>query len=367
MTTARGDAGTVVTVDGPIEPGELGTTITHEHLFVDFADPWFSPPEDPEERRLAEQPVTMENRWYVCSRAFSNRDNLQLDSVAVAIDEVERFRRAGGDTIVEVTPKGLDGDPLGAREVARETGINIVQGTAYYIRDVHPERVDTATETELEAEFVSDVREGIDDTDVRAGIIGEIGLSGQIHPAEEKVLRAAARAARRTGAPLTIHPPGRTPESQRDRTYPTSRWALHVLDIVEETGLGAERVVMDHMDRTLYEDLDSMRELADRGPFLEFDLWGADTYLPQYGDAYPSDQWRVETVAALVDEGYVDQLLFSQDIGEKTSLTQYGGFGYAHVLRTATGRLRDAGLTDEDLDAILETNPRSVLTFAEPG
>lgn len=365
MPNGEGDAGSIITVDGRIDPDELGTTITHEHIFVDFAEPWFNPPDSAYERQLASQPVSMENLWYVRSNGFCNEDNLVLGSMETAIDEIAKFHRTGGDTVVEVTPKGVGDDPEGVREVSRATGVNIIKGTAYYIHDVHPDRVARASLEELEAEFVSDVREGIDDTDVRAGIIGEIGLSGLIHDDEEKVLRAGARAARRTGAPLTIHPPGRTPESQKNRTYPTSRWGLDVLDIVEDTGLAPERVIIDHMDRTLYEDIEYMKELAERGPFLEFDLWGANTYLKQYQDSYPPDSWRVETVTELIGEGFGSQLLFSHDVGGKTSLTKYGGFGYMHILRNVTTMLRDAGVTADELSTILVENPKRILTFVE--
>jgi flagellin-like protein len=80
----------------------------------------------------------------------------------------------GGDTVVDVTPKGVGADPAAVRGLARSTGLQFVHGTAYYVRSAHPDRVDDATVEDLESEFVSDVREGIDDTDVRAGVVGEM-------------------------------------------------------------------------------------------------------------------------------------------------------------------------------------------------
>lgn len=368
MTDFSKDVGSVITVDGRISPEELGTTITHEHVFVDFAEPWFVEPDSAYERRLANEPVSMENLWYIRSKGMRHKDNLRLESMELAIEEFEKYRRAGGDTVVDVTPKGIGGDPESVRGVGRSTGVQFIQGTAYYIRDVHPERVDNASLEELEEEFVSDVREGIDDTTVRAGIIGEIGLSGHIHEQEEKVLRAGARAAARTGAPLSIHPPGRTPDSQQNRTYPTSRWCLEVLDIVEETGLPTERVIMDHMDRTLYENLEYQFELAERGPYLEYDLWGTHIYLEHFQDAYPPDTWRVEAVAELVAEGYTDQLLFSHDNGGKSAMTKFGGVGYAHIPDTVVSMLLN--LTEEvkqnDIEQILIDNPKDILAFVEP-
>lgn len=364
------DVGTVVTVDGRIDPEEVGVTTTHEHLFIDAVEAWFEPPSAPKERRIATEPISLENLWYVRRNPMQHKDNLLMGSIEEAIEEVKQFRRAGGDTVVDVTPKDAGCDPARVRGIARETGLNVVHGTAYYTKASHPDRFEDLSQDELaetlEEEFVSDVLDGIGETDVRAGIVGEIGLSDRIYPEEEAALRAGARAARRTGASLTIHPPGRTEYSQRDRTYPTSRWALEVLDIVEEEGLSPERVVMDHMDRTIYEDLDYQRELADRGAYLEYDVWGLEMYLEKYDDSYPSDAWRVDAVCELIDDGYASQLLFAQDVYTKAQRRKYGGYGYSHLLENVVPMLRSRGVERETLDQILIDNPRDLLTFVEP-
>jgi len=366
----KGDTGSVITVDGPIDPKEVGITSSHEHLFIDAVDAWFDPPESAHERAVASEPIQLDNLWYVRRHPMGHEDNLRLDSMAEAIDELSYFMRNGGDTVVDVTPKNLGCDPQRVRGIARETGLNVVHGTAYYTQPAHPERfssLDPAELTErLEAEFVSDVREGIGDTDVRAGIVGEIGLSDRIYPDEEAVLRAGARAARRTGASLTVHPPGRTKRSQKGRTKPTSRWGLDVLDIVEEEGLAPERVVVDHMDRTMFEDLDYQRELAERGAYLEYDLWGMDAYLEAHDDAYPSDSWRLDSVTELIEDGYASNLLFAHDVYLKMQRRAYGGFGYGHVLENVVPMLRARGVEQSTIDRILVDNPQEMLTFVEP-
>jgi phosphotriesterase-related protein len=357
------EAGRIVTVEGTIAPEELGVTLPHEHAFTSGVEAWFTLPESGYEARIAREPVSMENLWYVRRHPMQHKDNMRLDSLEEAIDEVSRYHRAGGEAIVDLTPKHLGGDPRRVRAVGRETGVTFIQGTAYYTREAHPDRIENMTVEKLTQEFVSDVEDGIDDTDVRAGIVGEIGLSGHIHDREETVLRAAARAARQTGAPLSVHPPGRTPESQRDRTYPTSRWGLDVLDIVEEEGLNPERVVMSHMDRTLYEDLDYQRELAERGAYVEYDLWGTEFYHEEFDDGYPSDAQRLDAVSALIDDGYAENLLFSHDVCIKIQRTKYGGFGYAHLLENVVPMLISGGLDRETVESIIVDNPRELLTF----
>ncbi len=360
------DAGSIVTVTGPIDPEALGVTLCHEHLFIDTVDALYTEPDSAIDRRLARQPVSMETLPYVRRNAMQHRDNVRLDSMEEAIDEMSKFVRAGGEAIVDVTPKNAGEDPEAVRAVARETGVTVVHGTAHYVRPVHPERIDRMSVAEIADEFVDDVENGIDDTDVRAGLIGEIGLSGHIHEAERKVTRAAARAALRTGASVSFHPPGRTEHSQRDRTYPTSRWCLEVLDLVEAEGLAPERVVMGHMDRTIFEDLSYQRELAERGAYLEYDLWGMEASLDQYGDAYMSDAQRLSFVTELIEDGYADRLLFSHDVYTKLQRTAYGGFGYAHVLENVVPLLEKRGVDTDVIDRILIESPRSMLTFAEP-
>lgn len=360
------DAGAVVTVDGPIDPDDLGVTVTHEHTFLDLEEAWYDEPDSAYERSLAREPVSLENLWYVRRNPQQHLDNVRLGSLSEAVEEVSQFRRGGGDAVVDVTPKNTGGDPERVRAVARETGVTYVHGTAFYTRPAHPDRIDDMTVDEIADEFVDDVAEGIDDTTVRAGVIGEIGVSGHIHEQEETVLRAGARAARRCGAPLNVHPPGRTPHSQRDRTYPPSRWGLEILDVVEEEGLAPERVVMSHMDRTTYMDVDYQKELADRGAYLEYDLWGTELYFEQWNDSYPSDTRRLDAVLELLDAGQGSRLLFSHDVCYKIQRRRYGGYGYAHVPENVVPMLRSRGVSQERIDDVLVENPRRVLTFDEP-
>ena len=360
------DAGSVVTVSGRVAPEDLGRVLPHEHTFIDMVTPWYHPPDTAVERRLAEEPIALDNLWYVRRHPQQHRDNMRLDSLDEAVAEVTRAKRAGVDAIVDVTPKHIGGDPERVRAVARETGITYVHGTAYYLQSAHPDRIADQGVEDLADEFVADVREGIGTTDVRAGLVGEIGLSDTIYEDEEKVLRAGARAALRTGAPLMVHPPGRTPEAQRGRTYPSSRWGLDVLDIVAEEGLPADRVVICHMDRTLYEQLEYQEALADRGAYIEYDLWGTELYHEEYDDGYLADAQRVDAVTHLVDAGYADRLLFSHDVCLKIQRTAYGGFGYAHLPENVLPMLRGRGVADATLEQITVENPARLLTFDPP-
>jgi len=362
-------SGQILTVDGSIEPEDLGKTITHEHTFIDMKN-WGVEPKSAYERKLAEEPVSLDNLWFV-RRGYKNKDNLKVESLETAIDEIGRYHRVGGDSIVDVTPKGAGYDPRRVREVSRETGVQMVHGTSYYVRSAHPEHIEKRDIDDIKKEFVSDVTDGIDDTQIKAGIIGEIGLSTdknvEIYEVEEKVLRAGVRAALETGASLTLHPPGSMKRSWKGGKYPTARWALDILDIVEEEGLPAERVVMGHMDRSLSSDPEYQLKLAKTGVYLEYDLWGTgmaiQSWVGSEDDGYPSDKWRTETIKTLIQEGHTSQILVSHDVCRKIQLIKYGGMGYSHFLESGIPMLMEHGITKEQIDTILIDNPRELLTF----
>jgi len=307
-------------------------------------------------------------------RAFNceSRDNWRLDDPDLAVEEVNRYRNAGGKTFIDVTTMSevIGRDPRLMQDIARETGLNIIAGTGHYVRHAIPTRVDNQTDEDIATEMISDIEEGMDDTDIRAGIIGEIGLSTDkknrgdtpawMHDQEERVLRAGARAARRTGASISIHPPG-----ERDPEFPPSERTHEVLDVCEDEGLPPARVVMGHMDQSRWVDdgLDAQRELADRGALLEYDLFDHAKYMLDAKDGQPSDWDRIDDAIALVEDGYGKNLLFSHDIYFKHWWTKYGGNGWTHILDTVLPVLQDRGVSEEIVSQIMVENPKQVLTF----
>ncbi|WP_096389750.1 phosphotriesterase family protein [Halopenitus persicus] len=375
----RQDAGSIVTVDGRIDPDSLGITMAHEHLFTDLSVTSDKVEfESPIDQRRSREPLALENRWFVQQGGGFHMapEQLFLDSLDDAIEEISKYYRHGGDSIVDVTPKHFGRDPEAVRAVMRETGVNLIHGTAYYTQASHPPELSTKTIDEIREEFVSDVRSGIGSTDVRAGIIGELGVSGEIHEDEEKVLRAGARAALDTGAPVTVHPNGKS--HRRDGTYPSSRWGLKILDILEDEGLPAERVVIDHMDRAFFEGtgLEYQKKIADRGGFIAYDEWGAERNFTvdwiERDYARPSNLHRAEWISELVAEGYASHILFSHDRHRKSQLAKYGGRGYFHIVNDVVPLLlidepgREFGISESAVERILVENPKRMLTFADP-
>ena len=204
MSAAESMVGRVNTVFGPVEASTLGIVLPHEHLLLDVTN-WLMNSDRQEVQAIREAPVSLENLRLVRRNPHSSRDNLLLDDLEQQTREAQRFADAGGNTIVDVSPQGLGRSPEGCAHIARSTGLNVILGCGYYIQSAHPPEVREKSIDELADLIVAELTEGIGETGIKAGVIGEIGTFHPIHPDEEKSLRAAGRAQLRTGAAIWVH------------------------------------------------------------------------------------------------------------------------------------------------------------------
>jgi phosphotriesterase-related protein len=353
----------VMTVLGPVDPAALGKTITHEHCLDDITN-WFFAPKAASRTFNVDRPVDMSMLSELRRWPFSTtRDNMILNDEELCIAELEHVVRAGGSTIIDPTCINIGRDPLALQRISRATRLNIVTMTGFYVESAHPDWVADATIDQLAELMIREIRDGIDDTQVHPGAIGEIGLTGiprgwgrkkvgAITPNEEKVLRAAGRASVETGLTVTVH------------TDPLPPHAAHpAIDALEEEGVSPSRIVIDHMDQV--NDLDFHRSVADRGVYVEYDSLGREHYSQEWGYMFNwgHDAWRVHFAHALIQEGHGNQLLFSQDVCLKTDLVKYGGPGYGHVFKNIVPMLRELGASNEAIDRILVENPARAFAF----
>ena len=343
--------GLVQTVLGPVSPDSLGPTTTHEHLLIDFTA-MFTPPSEASGAGRAQESITLENLGWVRYNYFSNLDNLMLADEETAIREAAQYKRAGGGAIVDATTLGIGRDPLGLARIARATGLNIIMGAGYYVDAVHPPEMGERIQSDLARQIADEIVVGVADTGVKAGIIGEIGCSWPLTPNERKVLAAAAAAQQETGAPILIHP-------GRNQAAPGG-----ILEVLAEAGADLSRTIMGHLDRTVA-DFGVLLEVARSGCYLEYDLFGNESsYYPLSDFDMPSDAQRIDAVKRLVSEGYGDRIVIAHDICTKHRLVRYGGHGYAHILKNIVPRMRQRGLSDQDVHSMVVANPARILAFA---
>jgi phosphotriesterase-related protein len=341
-------SGHVMTVTGPLPVDRMGITLMHEHILLDTSS-WWKRPCCASEIAIAEQPMSMEIIGELRMNPFLNRDNCFLLDVDLAMGELHKFGDLGGHTVVDPTCFGIGRDPQALSRISRRTRLNIIMGSGYYLEASHPDEVGRMDVDAIAAAIVQDVGGGETQPRIMAGLIGEIGVSKDFTEAERKSLRGAARAAGLTGVPLSIHLPG------------WERLGHDVLDIVEAEGTDLRHTVLCHMNPS-FDDKSYQTSLADRGAFLEYDMIGMDYYYADQSAQSPSDEENARAIRGLVEAGYADQVLLSQDVFLKMMLTKYGGFGYGYILRHFLPRLKRHGLDQPVLDHLMIANPRRVFS-----
>ena len=343
----------VMTVLGEIPVSELGITTPHEHIFIDMSV-FFSEPEEISQKAFAHGPVTIEKLGVLDRNPFAVLDNVQMMDEKTQIEEINYFRFAGGRTVVDATNHGLGRDPVLLRKVSYLTGLNIVTGSGFYVDGAQTAQSRSLTIEEMEADIVRDIEVGIGHTGIRAGIIGEIGVSHVMFPFEKKSLIAACRAQKRTGAPLSVH------------INPWSTQGLNAMEIIEEYKIEPGKVVICHADVENREDY--ILQLLDKGVFVEFDNFGKQMatdswdFRPGNG-AFVSDAQRVDLLIKLIERGYEKQLLFSCDVCLKSLLHAYGGWGYDHVIEHILPALRYNGVCEHAIEDIMIHNPARWLDY----
>jgi len=310
--------GRVRTVLGDVDPADLGWVLPHEHTAIAL---WHIP-----------------NRW--------DYWELRRDE-PVIVEELAAFRAAGGGTVVDLTLDGVGRDPSWLAGLARATGLQVVMGSGWYRGAHYPAEalIDRRSVDALADQIVRDATEGVAGTGIRAGIIGEIGTDKPwVSAQEERVHRAAARAARRTGLAITTH-------------AVQSTVGLDQLAIFEAECADLTRVVIGHADSN--PSLAYHLAIVERGATAEFDFLGmAFTPLERHGEGR-----IVENLRELLARGHVERILLSQDVCHDSQLRRYGGNGYTYLADTFLPRLRAAGVSEDEIRTITIDNPRRLLTI----
>jgi len=298
------------TVRGDIDPSELGACYSHEHVLC-------SPPPD-----------------------VSDRD-LELDSEAAALQELTWFKQAGGRALVDMTPADYGRDAKGMMRLSKTTGIHLIAATGLHNEKYSGRIVSDKSIDELADRFAHDVIDGVDGTDIQAGVIKAASSLNTITANEEKVFRAAARAHHVTGAAISTH-------------TEVGTMGLEQIQLLISEGVEPERIIIGHVDRKL--EWDYHLTLWKTGVTLSYDQISKEQYAP--------DSQRVEFILRAVKAGFSKQIVLSGDLARKSYLPAYGtggGPGLTYILGRFIPWLRSAGLREETIQDLLVHNPARVL------
>jgi phosphotriesterase-related protein len=320
----------VETITGPVPADSLGVTLTHEHIVL----------------LDAEVEINRLGRW---------RAETEIPAAARALRDA---KAAGVDTIVDLTAIGMGRNVPRVAQIAADTGMTVVVATGIYTFDLMPKFFSgrgpgTANggQEPIEAFFVREITEGIAGTTIKAALIkcttDQAGITDDI----AKILRAAARAHRSTGVPISTHTDAGTYRG-RDQQQ-----------LFRDEGVDLSRVIIGHCGDST--DLDYLTELADAGSYLGLDRFGYDQRLP-VGQ-------RIDTVVELVRRGYADRLLLSHDatcysdsLEPATRLRLWPNCSHSYISQSVLPVLLERGVSQSDLDQMMIRNPAAILARGEP-
>ena len=307
----------VETATGPVSTGDLGFTLMHEHVFV-----------------LSEGvAASFPSIWD--AQAYKK----------LAIDTLRRLKERGVSTLVDMTVLGTGRNVPLVEQVARESGLQVIVATGLYTYDALPHYFETRSIDDMVDLFVRDVTDGVQGTGVKAAILKCATDHAGVTPGVEKVLRAVAKAHRRTGVPISTH------------TEARSQQGLAQQDVFESEGVDLSRVVIGHCGDT--DDIAYLTRLLERGSYIGMDRFGLDIFLP-------TDK-RVAVIALLCEMGFAGRMVLSQDAAVYMDwftpeiLKALGpNWSHFHIVNDVLPALKQAGVGDEQVRLMTVENPRRI-------
>jgi predicted metal-dependent phosphotriesterase family hydrolase len=317
--------GKVNTVLGPITTQALGITAMHEH--IGFGLPGHE----------------LDPKWWT-------PQHIMLEA---AIEKLGRFRELGGRTIVDCSGMGFGRDIAYYQVISRATGVNIIACTGFWAGDGVPQYFRDKSIEYLADLFIREITVGIDGTDVKAGAI-KVGVSnGGLSELDERLYRAAARAARVTGAPILTH---------------LSKDADRQMDLCELEGLSLDRIIIGHADHAF--DCDPARDfrVAKRGAFVGFDTIGYDTEKAAPGN--PAPPWsrpraeRLSQIVNFLEVKGANRAIISTDANCYPLGFESTPNSVTELLEVFVPDLRASGVTEETIEQLLVRNPAQLLSMA---
>jgi phosphotriesterase-related protein len=318
-------SGVVQTVRGPVDASTLGFVLPHEHLCPSSA-----------------------GMWQVWPELFGGR----ADFVDRAVAKLKAVRNDGVDTIVDVTTADIGRDVRLIEEVSRKSGMRIIAATGHWLNPSLS--MEARTAEELTDFFLLEINRGLEGTDIRPGVIKVASDRDGITPFLEKALRAAARASKASGVPVTTH------------TYAVGRGGEKQAEIFESEGLNPSKVCLGHSDES--DDPGYLTGLAKRGYTIGMDHFTSGTAeIQQANPKALSWQRRVENVKRLIDAGFADRVLLSNDwyFGISMAVTNAMAImdrmnpdGMRFVTRNTIPHLKQLGVTTAQIRTMTIENPR---------
>jgi phosphotriesterase-related protein len=318
LTACHTDTGnySIMTVDGAIPSGQIGTTLAHEHILVDWigAD------------------STGYHRW--------DREEV----VEKMLPFVEEAKEAGIETIFEYTPEYLGRDPYILYSLMQRSGVNFVTNVGYYgavDNRFIPRLAYRSTATEIAGRWISQTMNGIDGSGIRPGFIKiSVAEETELSDLHQKIVEAAAITHLETGLTIASHTVGDIP-------------AMAQIDFLKEQGVSPNAWIWTHAQTG---SLEGNLQAAEEGAWISLDGVNANVAEGEEG----SIMWYVDRIKALRDEGYLSQVLLSHDAGWYKPEEPNGGEvrPYTDLSEHLVPAMLENGFTPYEINRLLVKNPQ---------
>lgn len=323
-------------IGGEIDPAELGNTLMHEHIFI----------------RTPE----LQEAW----PGFGEWD--EEEAMEIARERLIALREAGIQTLVDMTAPGLGRQVKRVAEAVEGTGLQVIVVTGYYtfadlpfpMKYNGPGKLFRNDERDsfLVDLFVRDIQEGIEGTDIRAGVLKCCTDIPGVTEDVERLIRAVGKAHLETGTPIMTH------------THALTRRGLDQQRILREEGVDLSRVLVGHSNET--GDLDYLEALIDAGSYLGFDRCGLRlTY---------SLEDQLETLATLCERGFADRIVLSHDrhctsdwFAESDLVELVPEWDHGYIHRSLIPGLIERGVGADQIDRMMRQNPRDFFAGTAAG
>jgi phosphotriesterase-related protein len=262
--------------------------------------------------------------------------------------ELIAFRKAGGNSIVEVTCDGWGRDLDVLAKLSEKAEVHIIATSGYYIEPHIPLFVDSMPLNMIADRLTDEIVSGVGTEKRKCGVFKSAIHKSRVEGLELKVLQAIAIAHKRTGVPITTHT-----TASRSMEVKGGIAGIEQLDILKSEGVSPTALIMGHVDQR--PDIDVLIALAQQGCFIQFDLIGKEHYV--------KDSTRAAIIHRLIREGYLNNILLSQDRNRSYEMRYGGNTGYCHIFEVFIPLLRERGVSLSDIEIMMCANPARAFSF----
>lgn len=314
---------TIKTVNGPIAPEELGFTDIHDHI------------------------------WKSGGMEVREDKDFGIESIEKSHQELISFAKAGGKSLVDMQPIGLGRGIKEMKEIAKDTGVNLVAITGFHRGSLYDKAhfVHKYSMEQLTEMVLSEVEKGIEmndfcgpftnHSDVLPGLVKAGSSYYKITPLEEKLMKVVANVSIKTGIPINTHTHVGTMGVEQARLF------------IQE-GVEPGKICIGHLDRNA--DLIYHQQVLKEGVYVQYDCVARVKYHPL------SD--TMELIKSLSEQGYADRIMIGGDWGRASYLRAYGGEpGLEFIPKQLPSLMKQYGISEEVIQRIFIDNPKEYLAY----